>query len=71
MRRGRPPPGRPALDGRVAVSDVPAGDEGRVYLVERHVPCVAELEALVADYTTLAAQLDRPPLRSDWVLSKS
>jgi hypothetical protein len=29
---------------------------------------MAELDGLVADYLTLAAQLDRPPLRSDWIL---
>jgi hypothetical protein len=56
------------INGRVALSDVPAGDAGRVYLVERHLPCQAELDGLVADYLALAAQLGRPPLRSDWIL---
>jgi hypothetical protein len=56
------------INGTVALSDVPAGDCGKVYLVERHLPCVAELDGLVADYLILAAQLGRPPLRSDWIL---
>jgi hypothetical protein len=57
------------IDGRVALSDVPASDQGRVYLIERHLPCMAELEALVADYLAMATQLDRPPLRSGWLLN--
>jgi hypothetical protein len=56
------------IDGRVALSDVPAGEQGKVYLIERHVPCLAELDGLVADYLAMAAQLDRPPLRSGWLL---
>jgi hypothetical protein len=56
------------IDGRVALSDVPAGDRGKVYLIERHLPSLAELDGLVADYLTVAARLDRPPLRSDWIL---
>jgi hypothetical protein len=47
---------------------VPAGDAGKVYLVERHLASRAELDGLVADYLALAAQLDRPPPRSDWIL---
>jgi hypothetical protein len=57
------------LDGKVALSDIPAGDAGKVYLVERHVPSTAELDGLVADYLALAGQLQRPPLREDWILS--
>ena len=34
----------------VAVTDVPAGDNGRVYLVERHVESKAALDGLVATY---------------------
>ena len=57
------------INSRVALSDVPTGDEGRVYLIERHLPCMAELDGLVADYLALATQLDRPPLRRDWILN--
>jgi hypothetical protein len=42
-----------------------AGDHGKVYLIERHVPNRAELDGLVADYLALANELGRPPLRSD------
>ena len=53
----------------VALSDIPAGDAGKVYLVERHVASTAELDGLVADYLALASELQRPPLREDWILS--
>jgi hypothetical protein len=57
------------LDGKVALSDIPAGEAGKVYLVERHVPSTAELDGLVADYLAVADRLQRPPLREDWILS--
>jgi hypothetical protein len=38
------------INGRVAISDLPTTDEGRVYLVERHVASQAEMDALVAAY---------------------
>jgi hypothetical protein len=56
------------INGTVALSDVPAGDEGKVYLIERHVPSRGELEGIVADYLNLAAQLERPPMVRDWIL---
>jgi hypothetical protein len=40
------------IDGAGAVVDVPAGDHGRVYLIERHLESKAALDALVADYLT-------------------
>jgi hypothetical protein len=55
------------INGRVALTDIPVGDHGKVYLIERHVQCMDELERLEADYLTLAARLGRPPLRSDWI----
>lgn len=55
------------LNGRVALSDVPAGDDGKVYLVERHLPCKAELDGLVADYLALATELGRAPMQRDWI----
>jgi hypothetical protein len=55
------------VDGRVALSDVPATGDGRVYLVERHVGSVAELDAVVADYCQLATALGRPPMAADWI----
>jgi hypothetical protein len=38
------------INGQVAVSDVPARDAGRVFLVERHVESQAALEGLVEAY---------------------
>jgi hypothetical protein len=57
------------IEGRVALSDIPASDHGKVYLVERHVPSQRELDGLVTDYLHLATRLGRPPLRGDWILS--
>lgn len=59
------------INGTVALSDVPAGDDGKVYLVERHVACMVELDGIAADYVALAAQLGRPPLRGDWILTNA
>jgi hypothetical protein len=58
------------IDGRVALSDIPAGDHGNVYLIERHLPSKRELDGLAADYLALAVQLGRPPLRGDWILDR-
>jgi hypothetical protein len=55
------------INGRVVLSDLPASDHGKVHLIERQVLSMADLEALEADYLALAAQLGRPPLRSDWI----
>jgi hypothetical protein len=54
------------INGTVVLSDIPVGDQGRVYLVERQLQSQAELDGLVADYLALAAELDRPPLWADW-----
>jgi hypothetical protein len=61
---------RPAQSSGVALSDIPAGDQGKVYLVERHLPGKRELDGLVADYLAMAAQLGRRPLRGDWILDR-
>lgn len=50
------------VDGVVRVSDVPADGEGRSYLVEAEVGSMAELEALVADYTQKAQKLGWVPM---------
>jgi hypothetical protein len=55
------------INGSVALSDIPCGDRGKVYLVERHLPSRAELDGLVADYLALACELNRPPLRAPWI----
>jgi hypothetical protein len=45
------------IGGHVAVSDIPAHDEGRVFLVERHIESSAALAGLVAAY--IADSLER------------
>lgn len=57
------------INGTVAVSDIPAGDRGNVYLIERHVSSMAELDGIVADYIALARKLGRPPMQSDWIFN--
>ena len=49
------------IDGRVALTDVPVGDNvGRVYLIERHVHSQAELAGLVAAYVEHSQQAGCP-----------
>ena len=48
------------INGHVAVSDVPAGEHGRVYLVERHVEFLAALDGLLADYLAESQQRGEP-----------
>ncbi len=50
------------VDGVVRVSDVPADGLGRSYLVEPEVGSMAELRALVADYTAKANKLGWVPM---------
>jgi hypothetical protein len=52
--------------GRVALSDIPAGAHGKVYLIERHIPSSSELDGIVGDYLALAAELGRPPMAESW-----
>jgi hypothetical protein len=48
------------INGRVAVSDVPDYDGGRVYLVERHVESKAALDGLLSDYLSESRQRGEP-----------
>ena len=48
------------INGAVAVVDVPAGEFGRVYLVERHLESKAALDALVSDYLAATQRRDAP-----------
>lgn len=52
------------IDGTVILIDTPAGDEGRVYLIERGLEQDgnAAMRALVADYVLVADQLGRIPM---------
>jgi hypothetical protein len=49
-------------DGGVRISDVQADGQGRSYLVEPEVSSMAEIEALVADYTAKAQKLGYVPM---------
>jgi hypothetical protein len=48
------------IDGRVALTDVPLTDDGRVYLIERHVTSQAELTGIVDAYLEHSRQADCP-----------
>jgi hypothetical protein len=50
------------IDGIVRVTDRPAGEGGRAYLVERGLETKGELDAVVADYLEQAAKLNCPPV---------
>ncbi len=47
--------------GVVRLVDVPAGGDGRRYVIERGLTCMAELEAIVADYLQQAGLWDAVP----------
>ncbi|HEY4277622.1 MAG TPA: hypothetical protein VGM91_05350 [Conexibacter sp.] len=48
------------IEGHVAVSDIPAHDEGRVFLVERHIESSAALAGLVAAYIADSMERGEP-----------
>jgi hypothetical protein len=50
------------IDGIVRVTDRPAREGARAYLVERGLETKNELDALITDYLQQAAKLDSPPL---------
>jgi hypothetical protein len=50
------------IDGIVRVTDRPASEGGRAYLVERGLETRSELDALVADYLQQAVKLNCPPM---------
>ena len=48
------------IDGHVALTDAPLDDEGRVYLIERHLPSLAELDGLACAYVEHSVSADQP-----------
>lgn len=49
------------IDGHIALTDAPLhNDEGRVYLVERHVTSLAELDGLCHAYIDDATRANEP-----------
>ncbi len=54
------------VDGRVRITDRPAGPGGRAYLITRQVSSLAELDALLTDYLDQAARHGDCPMRARW-----
>ncbi len=52
------------VNGTVHISDIPTGEQGRVYLVEQNLITIGELQAIVDDYTAKAAELGHPPMQA-------
>jgi hypothetical protein len=50
------------IGGHVAISDIPAGDDGRVFLVERHIESKDAMAALVADYVAESRERGEPAI---------
>jgi hypothetical protein len=50
------------IGGHVAVGDIPAHEEGRVFLVERHLESSAALDGLVAAYVADSLERGEPVL---------
>lgn len=50
------------IDGHVALTDAPINDDGRVYLVERHVESLTELDGLCAAYIDDDTRADEPAI---------
>ena len=50
------------VNGRVALTDIPTAEQGRVHLVERHLGALDELDALVEDYLAKAAECGQCPM---------
>ena len=48
------------IDGAVAVADAPAGDTGRVHLVERRIESKADLDGLIAAYVADSRRRGEP-----------
>jgi len=52
------------IDGRTALTDVPLGDHGPVYLVEPDIDDASELRAIAAEYAPAANSSAGPPSSS-------
>lgn len=48
------------INGHVTLTDAPLDGDGRVYLIERHVPSLAELDGLCHAYIEHSTQADEP-----------
>jgi hypothetical protein len=50
------------IAGRVAISDVPLADTGRVFLVERAIESVAAMDGLVSAYVAESLERGEPAI---------
>lgn len=50
------------IDGRVALIDEPGNHDGRVYLIERHVTSLAELDSICDAYVAHSEAVGKPAL---------
>lgn len=57
------------INGHVAISDLPACDEGRVYLVERHIESQAAMHGLTRAYIEDSVRRGEPAALVPDVLS--
>ncbi len=48
------------INGQVALTDAPLEGHGRVYLIDRHISSVAELDGLTYAYIEHSIQADEP-----------
>ena len=48
------------INGHVTLTDAPIDGDGRVYLIERHVESLAELDGLCQAYIEHSTQADEP-----------
>lgn len=56
--------------GIVRLTDVPADGDGRHYLIERGLTCMAELRAVVEDYVGQSEHWDSVPAEPRWIAEK-
>lgn len=54
------------VNGTLQLRDEPADGEGSGYLIESAITVMAELEALVADYTATAERIEDVPMKRTW-----
>jgi len=50
------------IDGQPCLIDMPAGEHGRVHLVERNITTNAELQAIIADYVDQSTRRGEPAI---------
>jgi len=54
------------VNGTVELRDEPASGKGRRYIIEAQLTSLAELKAIVADYTATADRIEGIPMKRTW-----